>query len=126
MAAHSGVLPKISESLIDTYKLWLLHLQGRASWYGGPESFQSNFANRGPPPNYGFGNILYGSCGYFEQVQCTVLRWLGASDYSDSDHSSHSDHSCQLIRPSLACPKAEYTHNCTDSSDQFDAHLALD
>ena len=47
-------------------------MQGRASWYGGPESFQSNFANRGPPPNYGFGNILYGSCGYFEQVRSSL------------------------------------------------------
>ncbi|BDA41289.1 hypothetical protein COCOBI_02-0690 [Coccomyxa sp. Obi] len=41
--------------------------QGRATWYGGPLSFLSNFKNRGSPPEYGFGDILYGSCGYFEQ-----------------------------------------------------------
>jgi hypothetical protein len=42
--------------------------QGRATWYGGPLSFLSNFKNRGSPPEYGFGDIYYGSCGYYEQV----------------------------------------------------------
>lgn len=42
--------------------------RGRATFFGGEERFLSNFPDRGPPPEYGFGNIRYGSCGYYEQV----------------------------------------------------------
>ena len=42
--------------------------QGRATFYGGPERFLQNFADRGPPPEYGFGNAIFGSCGYTQQV----------------------------------------------------------
>ena len=48
--------------------------QGRATFYGGPERFLQNFADRGPPPEYGFGNAIFGSCGYTQQV--TLLRKL--------------------------------------------------
>lgn len=41
---------------------------GRATFYGGPESYLSNFADRGPPPEYGFGSFLFGSCGYTSQA----------------------------------------------------------
>ncbi|EIE19971.1 hypothetical protein COCSUDRAFT_67654 [Coccomyxa subellipsoidea C-169] len=41
--------------------------QGRATFYGGPESFLQNFDDRGPPPEYGFGSAVYGSCGYTQQ-----------------------------------------------------------
>ncbi|CAL5225943.1 g8740 [Coccomyxa viridis] len=41
--------------------------QGRATFYGGPERFLQNFADRGPPPEYGFGNAIFGSCGYTQQ-----------------------------------------------------------
>ena len=42
--------------------------QGRATFYGGPERFLQNFPDRGPPPEYGFGNAIFGSCGYTQQV----------------------------------------------------------
>ena len=48
--------------------------QGRATFYGGPERFLQNFPDRGPPPEYGFGDALFGSCGYTQQV-C----WLTAA-----------------------------------------------
>ncbi|KAK9839232.1 hypothetical protein WJX81_002973 [Elliptochloris bilobata] len=41
--------------------------RGRATFFGGEERFLANFPDRGPPPEYGFGNIRYGSCGYYEQ-----------------------------------------------------------
>ena len=72
--------------------------QGRASWYGGPESFQSNFANRAPPPNYGFGNILYGSCGYFGQVRSSLrYSWYRDLGTHGRQHSHHS--TCLMLRP---------------------------
>ena len=43
--------------------------QGRATFYGGPERFLQNFADRGPPPEYGFGDAIFGSCGYTQQVR---------------------------------------------------------
>jgi hypothetical protein len=42
--------------------------QGRATFYGGPQRFLQNFADRGPPPEYGFGDAIFGSCGYTQQV----------------------------------------------------------
>ena len=48
--------------------------QGRATFYGGPERFLQNFPDRGPPPEYGFGDALFGSCGYTQQV-----GWLTAA-----------------------------------------------
>ena len=45
--------------------------QGRATFYGGPERFLQNFPDRGPPPEYGFGNAVFGSCGYTQQVRHT-------------------------------------------------------
>lgn len=47
--------------------------QGRATFYGGPERFLQNFNDRGPPPEYGFGSAVYGSCGYTQQVKPLVL-----------------------------------------------------
>eukprot|EP00891_Asterochloris_glomerata_P000903 jgi/Astpho2/903/Aster-00744 len=41
--------------------------QARATFYGGPESYLSNFADRGPPPEYGFGTSVFGSCGFTSQ-----------------------------------------------------------
>ena len=43
--------------------------RGRATFFGGDERFLSNFPDRGPPPEYGFGNIRYGSCGYYQQAR---------------------------------------------------------
>ncbi|BDA51307.1 hypothetical protein COCOBI_18-1840 [Coccomyxa sp. Obi] len=40
---------------------------GRATFYSGPERFLQSFADRGPPPEYGFGSAVYGSCGYTQQ-----------------------------------------------------------
>ncbi|KAK9827704.1 hypothetical protein WJX81_002445 [Elliptochloris bilobata] len=51
--------------------------RGRGTFYGGPESFLSNFGDRGPAPEYGFGNILFPSCGYFNQ------QGTGAVSYSN-------------------------------------------
>ena len=34
---------------------------------GGSAQFLKNFPARGPPPEYGFGTPLYGSCGYTSQ-----------------------------------------------------------
>lgn len=48
--------------------------QGRATFYGGPERFLKNFADRGPPPEYGFGSAVYGSCGYTQQVIRKIVR----------------------------------------------------
>ncbi|KAL3157021.1 hypothetical protein ABBQ38_001272 [Trebouxia sp. C0009 RCD-2024] len=42
--------------------------QGRATFYGGSEQYLRNFPDRGPPPEYGFGTPLYGSCGYLSQA----------------------------------------------------------
>lgn len=41
--------------------------QGRATFYGGSQAYLSHFPSRGPPPEYGFGTPLYGSCGYLSQ-----------------------------------------------------------
>ncbi|KAK9787725.1 hypothetical protein WJX73_002165 [Symbiochloris irregularis] len=41
---------------------------GRATFYGGSAQYLRNFPARGPPPEYGFGTPLYGSCGYLSQV----------------------------------------------------------
>ncbi len=49
--------------------------QGRATFYGGPESFLQNFDDRGPPPEYGFGSAVYGSCGYTQQVLYQATRY---------------------------------------------------
>ena len=46
--------------------------QGRATFYGGPERFLQNFKDRGPPPEYGFGDAIFGSCGYTQQVGGTA------------------------------------------------------
>jgi hypothetical protein len=46
--------------------------QGRATFYGGPVRFLQNFPDRGPPPEYGFGSAVYGSCGYTQQVRCRI------------------------------------------------------
>ncbi|KAK9801963.1 hypothetical protein WJX73_002009 [Symbiochloris irregularis] len=40
---------------------------GRATFYGGTESYLSHYASRGPPPSFGFGTPLYGSCDYASQ-----------------------------------------------------------
>lgn len=40
---------------------------GRATFYGGSQQYLQNFPARGPPPEYGFGTPLYGSCGYLSQ-----------------------------------------------------------
>ena len=48
--------------------------QGRATFYGGPERFLQNFADRGPPPEYGFGDAIFGSCGYTQQVRATQWK----------------------------------------------------
>ena len=50
--------------------------QGRATFYGGPERFLQNFADRGPPPEYGFGNAIFGSCGYTQQVSRSSTQLL--------------------------------------------------
>ena len=50
--------------------------QGRATFYGGPERFLQNFPDRGPPPEYGFGNAVFGSCGYTQQVRPPRLQLL--------------------------------------------------
>ena len=42
--------------------------QGRATFYGGTEHFLQNFKDRGLPPEYGFGDAIFGSCGYTQQV----------------------------------------------------------
>ena len=42
--------------------------QGRATFYGGPDRFLRLFSDRGAPPEYGFGDAVYGSCGYTQQV----------------------------------------------------------
>ena len=47
-----------------------LQLRRRGTFYGGPESFLSHFSDRGPAPEFGFGNTLFGSCGYYQQVWC--------------------------------------------------------
>ncbi len=43
--------------------------RGRATFFGGDERFLANFPDRGPPPEYGFGNIRYGSCGFYQQAR---------------------------------------------------------
>ena len=49
--------------------------RGRATFFGGNERFLANFPDRGPPPEYGFGNIRYGSCGFYQQARaCPPLR----------------------------------------------------
>ena len=53
--------------------------QGRATFYGGPERFLQNFPDRGPPPEYGFGNAVFGSCGYTQQVRPPRLQLLSLS-----------------------------------------------
>ena len=45
--------------------------QGRATFYGGPDRFLRLFSDRGAPPEYGFGDAVYGSCGYTQQVALT-------------------------------------------------------
>ena len=55
--------------------------RGRATFFGGDERFLSNFPDRGPPPEYGFGNIRYGSCGYYQQARaCTRPGARGSFD----------------------------------------------
>ena len=43
----------------------------------GSAQFLKNFPRRGPPPEYGFGTALYGSCGYTSQAG------TGSVDFSD-------------------------------------------
>ena len=55
--------------------------QGRATFYGGPERFLQNFKDRGPPPEYGFGNAIYGSCGYTQQACHSTLAGGPSNPY---------------------------------------------
>ena len=54
---------------------------GRATFYSGPERFLQSFADRGPPPEYGFGSAVFGSCGYTQQVRhrhtILIFDWGG-------------------------------------------------
>lgn len=62
------------QALSDTYKcipLYTHRIQARATFFGAPEYFSDAYAVRGEGS---FGDILYGSCGYFEQQGTLPVR----------------------------------------------------
>ena len=57
----------------------------------GSPQYLKNFPRRGPPPEYGFGTALYGSCGYTSQAG------TGSVDFSDVVRSSQAPQTGALL-----------------------------